>query len=517
MATQSEINEAKARWAEHCKLVQAMTGTEVLVQETPAQKQKRIKRLLAHYDQFCEYYFPHYLTRTDPDTGEIKITRNASFHNKGAEKLRKNRNYKGVWKWPRAHAKSTHLDVFIPCWLKEQKQLHFMVLVGKSEDSAKELLASLQAELEFNQRLKEDFGEQKNSGDWTDSYFITKDGCVFKAIGRGQSPRGLRYRSMRPDYIILDDLDDDELCRNPSRVEDLYNWVKEALFGALDLGRGRFVMAGNLISKNSVLQKMTESDGVDVIQVNAVDEKGEPVWKDKWTKEEAKAAADFMGYYAWNKEYMHNPIVAGKIFKQEWIKFGKIAKLSSYDDLVLYIDPSLKPKTTNDYKACRLWGRRGSNYDYITGWVRQDTVSAMVRWCYDLYEKLGEDASRVRWLMEANFIQDTLLDEFTKEGEIRGYQLPITGDKRKKPDKLERITNITPLWERGFVTYNIAEKDTVDMRNGIDQTLALENGSGAHDDAPDADEGAIWVLSRSGRHRSFTPMMGNRPSPKNIW
>lgn len=95
-------------------------------------------------------------------------------------------------------------------------------------------------------------------------------------------------------------------------VEDLYNWVKEALFGALDLGRGRFVMAGNLISKNSVLQKMTESDGVDVIQVNAVDEKGEPVWKDKWTKEEAKAAADFMGYYAWNKEYMHNPIVAGK-------------------------------------------------------------------------------------------------------------------------------------------------------------------------------------------------------------
>ena len=300
-------------------------------------------------------------------------------------------------------------------------------------------------------------------------------------------------------------------------VEDLYNWVKEALFGALDLGRGRFVMAGNLISKNSVLQKMTESDGVDVIQVNAVDEKGEPVWKDKWTKEEAKAAADFMGYYAWNKEYMHNPIVAGKIFKQEWIKYGKIAKLSSYDDLVLYIDPSLKPKTTNDYKACRLWGRRGSNYDYITGWVRQDTVSAMVRWCYDLYEKLGEDASRVRWLMEANFIQDTLLDEFTKEGEIRGYQLPITGDKRKKPDKLERITNITPLWERGFVTYNIAEKDTVDMRNGIDQTLALEKGSGAHDDAPDADEGAIWVLSRSGRHSSFTPMMGNRPSPKNIW
>ena len=51
----------------------------------------------------------------------------------------------------------------------------------------------------------------------------------------------------RPDYIVIDDLDDDELSRNPSRVEDMYDWVKSALFGALDLGRGRFIMVGNLI------------------------------------------------------------------------------------------------------------------------------------------------------------------------------------------------------------------------------------------------------------------------------
>ena len=517
MASQSEINEARARWVEHCKVVQSYTSTDSLAEETSVQKEKRIKRLLNDYPAFCEYYFPHYLTRTDPDTGEQRIIHNASFHNEGAHKLRKNRNYKGVWKWPRAHAKSTHLDVFCPMWLKAQNELHFGVIVGKSEDSAQELLGSLQAELEFNQRYISDFGEQKSSGDWADGYFITRDNCVFKALGRGQSPRGLRHMERRPDYIVIDDLDDDELCRNPSRVEDLYNWVKEALFGALDLGRGRFIMAGNLISKTSVLQKMTETDGVDVIQVNAVDKDGNPIWAEKWTKEEAAEAAAFMGYFAWNKEYMHNPIVAGKIFKHDWIRYCKIGKLSQYDDLVLYIDPSLKPKTTNDYKACRLWGKKGTQYHLITCWVRQDTVGAMVRWCYDLYERLGDDAARVGWYMEANFIQDTLLDEFVTEGELRGYQLPITGDKRKKPDKLERIQNITPLWERGFVYYNEAEKGTVDMKAGIDQTLALEKGSAAHDDAPDADEGAIWILSRRGRHSNFTPMMGARPSPKNKW
>lgn len=517
MATQSEIKEAQARWAEHSKLIQSMTGTVLYADESPVQKGKRIKRLLKDYPAFCEYYFPHYLTHVDPVTGAQRVTHNAPFHNEAAARIRKDRNIKEVLKWPRAHAKSTHLDVFIPLWLKALGEVHFMVVVGKSEDSAQELLSSLQAELEFNKRYIEDFGEQKSTGDWSEGYFITKDSCVFKALGRGQSPRGLRYMERRPDYIVIDDLDDDELCRNPSRVEDLYSWVKEALFGALDLGRGRFLMAGNLISKNSVLQKMCENEEVTVSQINAVDAEGNPVWKEKWTKEEAKSAARFMGYYAWNKEYMHNPIIAGKIFKHEWIQYKRLPGIDKYDAVVLYIDPSLKPKTTNDYKACRLWGKMGHEFHLIDCWVRQDTVKAMVRWCYDLYEKLGDNAAKVRWLMEANFIQDTLLDEFTTEGDIRGYQLPIAGDYRKKPDKLERIQNITPLWERGFVFYNEALRNTPDMQAGIDQTLALCKGSSAHDDAPDADEGAIWKLQRETRQSTFTPMMGKRPSPKNKW
>lgn len=517
MAAKNQIKDAIAKWREHCKKVQSATSVDIAACETAVEKERRIAYLLANYDKFCEYYFPHYLLQTNPETGAVRVVHNAKFHNDAAKAIKANPNFKGVFKWPRAHAKSTHLDVFIPSWLKALGQLHFMVIVGKSEDSAKELLGSLQAELENNQRYIADFGEQRSIGDWTDGSFVTRDGCCFKALGRGQSPRGLRHMERRPDYEVIDDLDDDELCRNPSRVEDLYNWVKEALFGSLDLGRGRFIMAGNLISKTSVLQKMCESEGVKVSQVNAVDGNGDPVWREKWTREEAAEAAAFMGYYAWNKEYMHNPIVAGKIFKHEWIQYKRVMKVGKYDSVVLYIDPSLKPKTTNDYKACRLWGKKGSEFHLITSWVRQDTVSAMVRWCYDLYEKLGDDAAKVRWYMEANFMQDTLLDEFTTEGNARGYQLPLSGDKRKKPDKLERITNISPLWERGFVFYNEAEKDTPDMRVGIDQTLALCKGSSAHDDAPDADEGAIWMLQRASRSSSFKPMMGRRPRPKNTW
>ena len=103
-------------------------------------------------------------------------------------------------------------------------------------------------------------------------------------------------------------------------------------------------------------------------------------------------------------------------------------------------------------------------------------------------------------------MQDVILDEFEAEGNLRGYQLPIMPDKRKKPDKLQRIEAVSPLWERGFVFYNEKLKESADMQTGIEQTLALERGSRIHDDAPDADEGAICILQRNSRQESFQPV-----------
>lgn len=519
MATQAEQKLAYEQWKEHCKRVQSITDTALMAAETPAARDKRRRRLLDNYAAFCEYYFPHYLTLRDKVTGEvIRTIHNAPFHNEAARKVRSTPNLKAVFQWPRGHAKSTHFDIFMPLWLMFQPKrlINFMVIVGKSEDSAIRLLGDIQAELEHNQRIIADFGRQRGSASWQDGEFKAANGVKFLACGRGQSPRGLRDRESRPDYIVIDDLDDDELCRNEKRVHDLTDWVKEALFGSLDVGRGRFIMVGNLISKNSVLFNITKTPGVFVSVIKAVDRNGEPVWRGKWTKEEAREYRDFVGYRAWEKEMMHNPIVDGPIFRSEWIRFKKMPKLSKYEMLVCYTDPSFKSTTSNDYKASRLWGKIGNELHLIDCYVRQDTVSGMVRWLYNLYESLPEGVA-VRFFMEANFMQDIILDEFTTEGNIRGYQLPLLPDKRKKPEKIQRIEAISPLWERGFVFYNEALKDSPDMQVGIEQTLALERGSRVHDDAPDADEGAIWYLQRNTRQENFKPMFGARPTSKNIW
>ena len=520
MATIAELKQMQLEWQEHCRQIQSITDTKSLIRETAVQKEQRIRRLQKDYAAFCEYYFPHFLQLRDKVTGEvIRIVHNAPFHNAAALKVKNTPNLKAVFKWPRGHAKSTHMDIFTPLWLMFQPKrlINFMVVVGKSEDSANRLLGDIQAELQYNKRIIADYGKQMSMGDWTEGEFTTKDGVHFLACGRGQSPRGLRKREARPDYIVIDDIDDDELCRNPRRVREMTDWVKEALFGALDVGRGRFIMVGNLISKTSVLADICKTKGVHVSEVKAVDKEGNPMWREKWTKEEARAYAEFVGYRAWEKEMMHNPIIEGTVFKQEWIKYAKRPAWREFDEFVLYIDPSWKSKKTNDTKAAKLWGKYKSQLWHLRAFVRKASVAELVRWCYDLYEWSLEQNIPIRFMMEASFMQDIILDDFTIEGKQRGYQLPITGDKRKKPDKFQRVEAISPLWERGFVYYDISQKEDPDMQAGIAQTLAFEKGMSGNDDAPDADEGAIWQLQRTTRQESFQPQFSKRKTSKNSW
>ena len=73
------------------------------------------------------------------------------------------------------------------------------------------------------------------------------------------------------------------------------------------------------------------------------------------------------------------------------------------------------------------------------------------------------------------------------------------------------------MWERGFVYYNENLKNDPDMTVGIEQTLAFQKGSNVHDDGPDADEGAIFILQKRSRVEGFEPRIGRRTTPKNNW
>ena len=418
--TGNTLKQAQERWKQLSETIQNMSTVNVA--ETKAAQLERIERARKDYAYFVEYYYPHYCT--DKVTGEV--TPSAKFHIEAAKKILQNRDIKAVFKWARGHAKSTHMDVMIPMWLmcQKQRQINVMVLVGKSEDSAQTLLGDIQAELQYNKRYIHDFGSQYNSGNWQDGEFVTSTGIAFFARGRGQSPRGLRYRNRRPDYIVIDDLDDDELCENDTRVRKITEWVKEALFGAFGAEGGRFIMVGNLISKCSVLANIAASKGVFVSQVDVLDKKGKPSWPEYWTMQRIQAKREFMGYRAFEKEYMNNPIKEGTVFRKDWIRWKKMFSLDRYEKIVAYCDPSFKGSTQNDYKAIKVWGKIGTELHHIAAFVRQCSVSEMVRWFYDLHERMPEGVI-CEYYIEANFLQDILLDEYARELNFEGVRWPL--------------------------------------------------------------------------------------------
>ena len=169
-----------------------------------------------------------------------------------------------------------------------------------------------------------------------------------------------------------------------------------------------------------------------VSQVNALDKNGNPSWAEKWTRQEIDAQAAFMGYRAFQKEMMNNPITEGAVFRFDWIRWKKRLRWQDYESIVLYIDPSFKSSSKNDFKAAKVWARprqgiKGCSHTelhHLRAFVRQCSIGEMVRWVYDFHESLPEGIV-CSYYMEANFMQDMILDEFTAEGNNRGYQLPL--------------------------------------------------------------------------------------------
>ena len=105
-----------------------------------------------------------------------------------------------------------------------------------------------------------------------------------------------------------------------------------------------------------------------------------------------------------------------------------------------------------------------------------------------------------------------MLDEFKIVGNTLGLHIPIRGDNRKKPDKFARIEALQPLFERGLILFNEKEKESQGMKVLEEQLLLFERGSRIHDDAPDALEGAVWMLSQRSRTSNAKYVIQQRPS-----
>lgn len=464
-------------------------STPVNTSETAGERRKRIVALEKDFEKWVVYYFPKYSYATPAD-----------FHKKASKRILQHAEWFESRNWSRELAKSTR-TMFEVLYLVLTGKKRYVLLTSNSETAAGNLLEPYRSQLDSNQRIINDYGLQESLGKWTWGAFSTRQGAAFKAIGAGQSPRGTRNEEVRPDVILVDDMDTDEDVRNPDIINKRWEWIENALIGTRSISQPTLIIfCGNIIAKDCCITRAHEySDHVDVVNIR--DAEARSTWPEKNSEEHIDRVLSQKSYLSQQREYFNNPIEQGTVFKE--ISWGACPPMRTVPFMISYGDPSpsnrdrpsQRSKAQNSCKAVVLVAPHNNKYYVYKAFVDITTNSTFVHWLYAMNDEVASRTPLYSFIenngLQNPFYEQVLLPLIHETGKERGNVLGVTPDDRDKPDKFFRIEGtLEPLNRLGQLVFNEREKDCPHMKRLVAQLLGVAPNSKTMD-GPDALEGAV--------------------------
>ena len=507
-----------------------------------------LRRKLGAIDMefFGRAYFPHYFSRPSPEfhreldaiwqqgvlKGRYPLT---PADTKAISRLPGVRRAVAA---PRGHAKSTNLTFKGTMHSTLYGYKHYPIIISDSSEQAEGFLDNIRVEFEENTAILEDFGSLAGSV-WRSNVLLTKTNIKIEAIGSGKKIRGRKHRNWRPDLIILDDVENDENVRTPEQRSKLKNWFDKAVSKSGD-DYTDIVYIGTLLHYDSLLAKTLTNPAYRSIKYKAVIQfsQADDLWQ-QWESiftdlanddREADALAFFqahkaamlegtqvlweekLSYYdlmvmrvsegeaSFNSEEQNEPINPDDcLFMEEWFEYYNEAEINFRDpvfDFFGFIDPSLGKTKRSDFSAIvTLAKHRSSGYMYV---VDADIerrhpdriiadVLAKERWLRASfghgYRKLGAETNQFQWFLK---------EELAKASAKAGLYLPIE-EVQQTSDKVMRIQTLQPDVKNKYIKFNRRHKRLLEQLTQFPM--------GAHDDGPDALEGARSIAKRVKRFR----------------
>ncbi len=166
---------------------------------------------------------------------------------------------------PRRHAKTTAVTVSYGLATLLFRERKFMLLISDTESQASKFLGELKEHLQENTGLIELFGIKRNEKGLvqfvkdteTDIIVELEDGHKFRVIAKGaeQKLRGLIWSGSRPDIILCDDMENDELVMNKERREKMRNWFYASLLPCIS-SKGIVRVVGTILHMDSLLERL---------------------------------------------------------------------------------------------------------------------------------------------------------------------------------------------------------------------------------------------------------------------
>lgn len=480
----------------------------------PPKQQASILRKIkgaASIEFFAKTYLPHYLV--DEETGEPVDF--ADFHREIFALVEDPGKHKReAWAAPRGHAKSTIMCTVVILWWICYKRKRFVVIISDTSSQAEAQLQSVTTELEENELLKKDFGLEPAIDShgavvaWRDNEITVNNGVTVAAKGAGKSLRGLKKKQARPDAVIIDDLENDEIVNTKNQRDKLERWLTKTVLPMVSKA-GDVYYIGTILHYDSVLvrtQKRPEVWNVRLWQAVVTREDARPgereaarkraleleeetedawaLWPQYWPMSALAAKKLEIGSISFAQEYLNEPLEAeDHPIKREWFCYYDPEQLPKDRALFLVlqtVDPAVSEKTTADYTAiCTL--------AYYDGKF----------WLIEMFK----DRLSVNNLIKAMESQFSKHRPFAQGIESVGFQLsvvqlmvaknaiPVFEIKRNK-DKVARAIGVSVHFENGRVLFPRGAPWLDDLEADLVQFPA-----GANDDTVDALVDAIETFT----------------------
>lgn len=431
----------------------------------------------------------HYLTDSFDDS-----VKSASFHETMWTEACDAKLKHCAWAAPRGHAKSTAITfTFAMAAICFRFRDHIMI-VSDSETQAVSQLKEIKNEFYENEELCRDFGFRGFLKD-TDTEIILEfsDGYQVRLFAKGseQRLRGLKWKNKRPNLILGDDLEYDEIVNNPDRLKKFIDWFYKSLMpvGSKDC---LFRIVGTILSFNSLLmQLMTQTSWRTHLWKahEAFDDFTNILWPERWPKDDLEAvrqtfidAGKADGYA---QEYLNQPIAEGNSFFDK----ENMLDIPAQYHRDWETEPGKRP--VNFYASVDLAvsTKQHADRSVITvGTVDNDQYLDIVhvvkgrfdpKTLVDHIFEVHEEYEPVLWIIESGAIQKALGPFLNEEMAKRNMFLDIHLQVPSK-DKITRARSIQARMKARRVRFD----KSADWYDDVEQEM-LQFPRGAHDDFVD--------------------------------
>ncbi|MBF0095753.1 MAG: phage terminase large subunit [Magnetococcales bacterium] len=483
----------------------------------PEERQRRTQRAQREFRFFAKTYFPHYISSHD-----------SLLHSYLYKRLPKviherRRGVKLAVAAPRGEAKSTLVTQIFTLWCAVTRRRHYIPIIMDSQHQAAAMLEAIKSELQTNRRLALDFPEACGNGPvWKAGVMVTAGGTKIQAFGSGRRIRGLRHGNHRPDMVICDDLENDVNVRSRQQRDQLEEWLNSTVLklGAADDSMD-VLLVGTVLHSDSLLSRLLRNPLWESIRFQAIVQWPQDMalwdrWQNTLLREGEEAADHFFqqnrqrmeegaiiswpkvrnleslmkirvrdGAAAFDAELQNQPLSDQAVFQKlhywseqnpSWLFFGAV-------------DPSLgKSGGKGDPSAILIGGfdRTSGILDIVEADIRSRLPDRIIE---DVIAYQGRYNCRL-WVVEAIQFQEFFKDELIRRSAQQGVPVPARGSKPSR-DKGLRISSLQPHVANGLIRFHVGQITL------LDQLRRWGEGSGEHDDGPDALE-MLWRVVQEG-------------------